>query len=137
MSRDSMPSIRRRCVQPRFVGGARLAATVGEDHVWCAFALTAEGNALIGLGRAKEALPDLRRALDIRERSEARRNLWGETRFALARALWETGDRAGSRAAAEAARTDYAQVPKAEGERRTVDAWLAAHVVAAAHPPTR
>ena len=47
------------------------------------------GNALIGLGRANEALPVLRRALDLRERIESRLDLLTETRFALARALWE------------------------------------------------
>ena len=110
------------------------APTVGENHVWFAYTLTAEGIALIGLGRAKDALPDLRRALDLRERIEPRLELHAETRFALARALWETGDRKAGRAAGEAARAVYAKVPKAERERRAVDAWLAAHVVRAARP---
>jgi len=110
------------------------AATVGENHPWSAYALTAAGIAHIGLGRPNEAVPELRRALDIRERSDPMRDVRAETRFALARALWDSGDRAAGHAAGEAARAEYAKIPKAERERRAVDAWLAAHAVHAAHP---
>jgi tetratricopeptide (TPR) repeat protein len=103
-------------------------ATLGPNHAWVGHTLTSMGNALVGLGRAKDALPALRRALDIREH-ESRLELQAEARFALARALWQTGDHAAGRAAAETARAEYAKVAKAKRERDTIDAWLVAHVV--------
>jgi len=109
-------------------------AAVGREGLWLAYPLTATGVALIGLGRAKEAVPDLRRALAIRERSDPKLDVRAETRFALARALWESGDRVAGRATGEAARAEYAKIPKAERERRAVDAWLVAHAVRAARP---
>ena len=64
-------------------------ATVGRDHQWVAFPLTATGIALLGLHRPDEALAPLRRAVDIRRRLEPNAPERGETWFALARAEWD------------------------------------------------
>jgi len=106
-----------------------IETTLGKDHQWSAYALTGTGIALISLGRADEALPNLRRALDLRERLEPKVDLRAETRFALARGLWETGDRPAGRAAAAAARAEYDKFPKDVRKRDAVDVWLAAHLV--------
>jgi len=101
---------------------------LGRDHVWLGYALTAMGNALIGLRRAGEALAPLRRAVDIRKRLEFSSAERGESWFALARAQWDAGtDQAAARAAAETARSEYAKAPATEAKQRAVDAWLAAH----------
>ena len=105
---------------------------VGRDHQWVAYPLTGAGIALLGLHRPDEAMTPLRRALDIRRRLEPSAAERGETWFALARAEWDTGDRTAARAAAGAARDEYAKAPDGGAQRRTIDAWLAAHGARAA-----
>jgi tetratricopeptide (TPR) repeat protein len=63
----------------------------GLDHPALAYPLTSLGIALIGLGRPVQALPHLERALELREAKDPEPRLLGETRFALARALWSVG----------------------------------------------
>ncbi len=82
----------------------------------------------MGMGRPREALAPLRRALDIRRSREQIPGHRGETLFALARAQWDAGgDRAAARADAEAARDDYAKAPNGDAKLRAVNSWLAAH----------
>src|SRR5262249_14794431 len=61
-------------------------ATLDRDHLWVASPLTEIGVALRGLGRPREAVPPVARALAIRERAETKPDLRGRTRFVLARA---------------------------------------------------
>jgi eukaryotic-like serine/threonine-protein kinase len=87
--------------------------------------LTGSGVALIGLRHAKEALEPLTAALRIRERSETP-ELAAETRFALARAIWESGgDRRRARASAEMARAEYAKTVNGARDVAKIGAWLA------------
>jgi tetratricopeptide (TPR) repeat protein len=70
------------------------------------------------------AVSDLERALSMRERYELDPRLVAETRFALARALWEDGgDRHRARSLAVAARDGYGKGP----ETAAVTVWLASH----------
>ena len=99
---------------------------VGADHPFTAYPLTALGKTLIAERRPREAIPILERALRIREHSEPNAELVAETRFALARARWETGpDRAGALSLAEAARDGYRKMPEQGKHAAEVDAWLA------------
>jgi len=99
---------------------------VGADHPWTAIALTALGKTVISEGRPREAIPILERALRIREHSEPNAELVAETRFALARASWESGqDRPAALSLAEAARDGYRKMPAEAKQAAEVDAWLA------------
>jgi eukaryotic-like serine/threonine-protein kinase len=101
-------------------------AALGPDHVFLAYPLTGTGVAQVALHRAGEAVPILTRALDIRERHELKPEVRAETRFALARALWETGsERDRARTLASAARAEYTKVPNMESHTGEIDAWLA------------
>jgi tetratricopeptide (TPR) repeat protein/predicted Ser/Thr protein kinase len=107
------------------------------------YPLTGLGQAWLALGRPEAARPLLEHALRLREPGPDRLAL-AETRFALARALWDAGaDRARARALALAAREAYARaagrtdegaaasrtvaVAQARRESDTIDAWLARH----------
>ena len=106
------------------------AIWVGPDHPWTANSLTALGKTLIAQQRSPEAIPILKRALGIRERSAPNSELVAEARFALARARWEVDqDRRGARAAAGAARDAYRSLPGQTKHAAEVDDWLAKHAV--------
>jgi tetratricopeptide (TPR) repeat protein len=91
-----------------------------------AYALPGIGEALLGLGRAAEAVPPLERALALREGAPADEVELAATRFALARARWEIGDRAAARSLAERARESLrAAGTRGRGELAPVEAWLA------------
>jgi tetratricopeptide (TPR) repeat protein len=99
----------------------------GADAAIVAYGLTGLGIALIGEGRPKEAIAPLERALETRKEIDTARELTGETRFALARALWiQPRARARSLALAREARADYAQAKTGAAAVATIDAWLAA-----------
>jgi tetratricopeptide (TPR) repeat protein len=100
---------------------------VGPDHQFLAYPLTGTGRALLALGRAKEAVAPLQRALRIREVHDPDPVERGETRFALAQALWAVGDHHRARATALAAREEYAQAPAGKHLAETVAAWLSSH----------
>jgi tetratricopeptide (TPR) repeat protein len=103
-------------------------AAVGPDHVWLGYPLVGTGLALLALGRPAEAIAPIERSIFIRDRAEPRFDLRAESRFALARALWDGGgDRARARLAAETARAEYAKSPNADAQLREIDAWLGAH----------
>jgi tetratricopeptide (TPR) repeat protein len=89
--------------------------------------LTGLGKVRIAQGEPNGALAPLERALRIRNALENDPSGVAETRFALARALWETGDdRARAVSLATTAQKEYA-AEHASPELGEVDAWLATH----------
>jgi tetratricopeptide (TPR) repeat protein len=85
--------------------------------------LDTRGQALVELGRPSEAIEPLRRVLGARTHDDAR--TLAPTRFALARALLDSGgDRQEPRALAEQARDAYVGADS-RAERQRVEAWLA------------
>jgi len=87
--------------------------------------LTALGKTLAAMGRGREAVETLERALRIREASEQNPEPLAETRFALARALaTANGGRARSRALATAARDGYRHMAGHSSEAAAVERWL-------------
>ncbi len=100
---------------------------LGLDNRNLAYALTGIGVSYLTEGDSLSALVPLERAFKIREAQETDPSRRAETRFALARALWESGrDRGRARALAEDARESYA---KAEVKTKLgeVDTWLHVH----------
>jgi tetratricopeptide (TPR) repeat protein len=84
---------------------------------------TGLGIALLGLGRAAEAIGPLELAVRGRVAEKVAPRLIGESRFALARALWSRpADQARARTLARLARADAAGDVKM---RARIDAWLA------------
>ena len=69
----------------------RWEAQLGPENPLLAHPLTGLGLAHLTAGRSTEALPPLERALRLREAHEPDPTLVTETRFALARALWDAG----------------------------------------------
>jgi tetratricopeptide (TPR) repeat protein/tRNA A-37 threonylcarbamoyl transferase component Bud32 len=104
---------------------------LGAGHPELAVPLTGRGEALVNLGRAWEALAPLERALALRETHTVAPVELAETRFALARALWDVRqDTARARELAQKAGGALEQ-PGSEALRTRVQAWLAAR------PPRR
>ncbi len=103
-------------------------AFFGPEHVYASLPLQALGALLVDSGRPAEALPPLERALAIRERQPVPRGWLDESRFALARALWESGgDRARALRLARQAAAGFAALGEAEKTNHAeVEAWLAA-----------
>jgi len=104
----------------------------GMDPMALSYARTALGLALLGERRPLEAIDPLATALETRVGAKAAADLVGETRFALARALWaRPGQRARAEELARQARADYATL-KASGvpppALAQIDAWLASPV---------
>ncbi|HVT07994.1 MAG TPA: serine/threonine-protein kinase [Polyangia bacterium] len=99
------------------------------------YAQTGLGLALIGEHRPLEAIGPLEAALAARLAGKAAPELLGETRFALARALWaKPGERSRAEELARKARADYAMVEK-QGDSppaavAQIDSWLATAVAA-------
>jgi tetratricopeptide (TPR) repeat protein len=92
-----------------------------------AIVLTGLGRADVGVNQFAEATAVLEEALRSRiEAGDSPEHL-GETRFALARALWpRAADRPRSRALAKQAREDYGKVPSSASRIEQIDRWLAA-----------
>ena len=78
------------------------------------------GQALLGLGRAREAVEPLRQAVAF---TSVRPEVLAESGFALARALWVTGDKPEARGEAAHARERFTQAGMAP-RANEVDAWL-------------
>jgi tetratricopeptide (TPR) repeat protein/predicted Ser/Thr protein kinase len=94
----------------------------GADAVIRSYTLTQEGLALVGVGKSGEALPPLEEALKARVDAHVNPAQQGETRFALARALWaKPATHPRALALARQARADYGADAKAVAE---IDAWL-------------
>jgi eukaryotic-like serine/threonine-protein kinase len=103
-------------------------AWMGAEHHWNAYPMTALGKTLTAAGRPAGAIPLLRTALRIRERSDPHTDLVAETRFALASALWAAGgQRDAARAMAATARDAYRSQPAGAKPAAEIDAWLASH----------
>jgi serine/threonine-protein kinase len=99
----------------------------GTDAVTLTYAQTGLGIALIGVGRAEEAIAPLEQALPARLGKDVGDEQRGETRFALARALWSRpAERERARALARDARADYGKVKTGAATVAAIDAWLAA-----------
>jgi eukaryotic-like serine/threonine-protein kinase len=100
---------------------------LGLDNPILAYALTGIGASYLSEGDASNAIVPLERAFKIREAHETDPSRRAETRFALARALWESGrDRLRARELAEQVHDSYA---KAELKTKVaeVDSWLHLH----------
>jgi serine/threonine protein kinase/tetratricopeptide (TPR) repeat protein len=92
-----------------------------------AYPLTGLGRVRIAQGEPGAAIAPLERALRIRDAQENDPTFVAETRFALAKALWDSGgDRARAVSLARTAKDKYA-AEQASSELGEVDAWLASH----------
>jgi tetratricopeptide (TPR) repeat protein len=101
---------------------------LGPNSLNLSYALTGIGISLIGEGSPDSALVPLERALKIREAEEKDPVKRSETRFALARALWEARrDRGRARTLAEEARAAYAKSAGGNNKSAEVDRWLQVH----------
>jgi tetratricopeptide (TPR) repeat protein len=104
---------------------------LGEDHPDRALALLGLGKLELAEGKPAAAAAALERALALMAASTPDPVDAAEVRAALARARWDTGDRAGARALAEAARAGFVEGgATARRQLAALEAWLAAH------PPT-
>jgi serine/threonine protein kinase/tetratricopeptide (TPR) repeat protein len=94
-------------------------------HSELATALHRFGSLRLDQQQPESAVPMLERALEIRQRSEIDQTLVAETRFLLARALWDSG---GSRTRARSLATNARKDFEARRSQRVhaVDAWLSA-----------
>ncbi|HVR01347.1 MAG TPA: protein kinase [Polyangia bacterium] len=97
------------------------------DAIFLSYALTGLGIAYLGEGKADEAVAPLEEALRVRVAKQFDPERVGETRFALARALWSRpADRERARTLARQALADYAQVKTPTVPPPDVAAWLRA-----------
>ena len=97
------------------------------DVAFRSYALTGLGIAYLGEGKADEAVAALEEALRVRLAKQFDPERVGETRFALARALWSRpAERERGRALARHALADYAQVKTPTLPMPDVAAWLRA-----------
>jgi tetratricopeptide (TPR) repeat protein/predicted Ser/Thr protein kinase len=113
---------------PLFRRALEVWGPLGADSPVLAYPLTGLGRALILEGRAGEAIAPLNRALALRVAAKDARVRLGETRFALARALWDAGgDRKRAHALGTAARDDFASPPARPEKTREIDGWLERH----------
>jgi tetratricopeptide (TPR) repeat protein len=91
------------------------------------YALVPLGRSLAELGEPGKAIPILERAIVLGAVKNPDHMLLGEARFALARALRETGDEsARARRMAEQADDDFAMSVAGVKRRQVVDDWLSA-----------
>ncbi len=99
---------------------------LGPKHPELTIPLTGLGEALLKLGRPTDALVPLERALAVHESRAAPPVELAETRFALARALWESRkDTTRARQLAQVAGTTLEQ-PGTEALRTRIQTWLGA-----------
>ncbi|MET0404640.1 MAG: serine/threonine-protein kinase [Cystobacter sp.] len=100
--------------------------TLGAGHPDLAAPLTGQGEALLKLDRPLDALAPLERALTLRTGHPVAPESLAETRFLLARALWDSHQDT-SRARLLARQAEHAlERPGSEALRTQVQAWLAA-----------
>jgi eukaryotic-like serine/threonine-protein kinase len=104
-------------------------AHIGSRHPFLGYPLTALGRALVALARPEEAIAPLERALRLREAGEHDPSMIAETRFALARALWDSHlERNRAVSLAKQARQGCIQAGDAT-RAAEVDAWFAGHAI--------
>jgi tetratricopeptide (TPR) repeat protein len=110
------------------------------DHPYFGDSLTGIGESYLGQSSPAKAVAPLEQALAIREKNGADTLEIGETRFALARALWDGGgDRARAERLSRSAQAAFAERPSFSDKAAAVDAWLAKHsatISTAAPSPT-
>jgi tetratricopeptide (TPR) repeat protein len=105
------------------------------DHPYFGDSLNGIGRGYVEQGAPASALAPLERALAIREKSGAETSQIGETRFLLARALWDSGgDRTRAGALAQAAKAVYGDKTQWHDKVVAIDSWIAKHPTA---PPPR
>jgi serine/threonine protein kinase/tetratricopeptide (TPR) repeat protein len=106
-----------------YLRAVQLFRQSGADSDVLAWALTGLGRALLGKMQPATAIAPLEEALAIRLEKRVPSPQLGETRFALARALWSRSDeRRRALALANKARDDYGDDKKAAAE---IDVWRA------------
>ena len=112
-------------LEPLRRGRAVWEVQSGPQNPLLGYPLTALGRALLALARPSDALPPLERALRLREPGEEDPLLVAETRFALARALWDA-DRDHTRAVmlAKKACAAFAKA-SVEKDAAEIGTWLA------------
>jgi tetratricopeptide (TPR) repeat protein len=100
---------------------------LGADNLNLGYALTGIGLSYLGEKNPNAALVPLERAFRIREAQELEPSRRAETRFALARALWDSRrDRGRSTTLAADASSTYAKAG-AVGKASEIDSWLREH----------
>jgi tetratricopeptide (TPR) repeat protein len=90
------------------------------------------GLSYLALGKPQKAVVPLERALALREKNDPQADHLGETRFALARALWDAGgNRNSALRLAVRARDDYRTLsfPSTNAKLAEIATWLASHPV--------
>jgi tetratricopeptide (TPR) repeat protein len=101
------------------------------ENLNIAYPLTGIGMAYLSERNPGNALVPLERALRIRQQQELDIGKRAETRFALARALWDSSrDRGRARALAEQARAEYSSHGE-EAKVAEIDRWLLSHAAIA------
>ena len=106
----------------RFQNAVDIWQRAGADLSFTGYGLTGLGLALLGERRPAAAIPPLERALAIRQELHTPPELLGETRFALARALWSReADHPRALALARAARAERLA---GSASVTDIDAWL-------------
>jgi hypothetical protein len=105
---------------------------VGGTDVEISHPIATLGRAYQSLGAPARALPLFERALHIGDDAGADPDFRAQSRFSLAKALWDThGDRRRARVLAKEATELYAQSVKRVGrvarEREELRAWIAQH----------
>jgi len=102
--------------------------TLGTSHAQTSSAYFDLGVCYTDLGRVQEALPLLEKAVEIRVAASRSNGSIAEAKWQLGRALWESGkDKPRGLTLVREARTKLAQLRQG----REIDAWLAAHELAA------
>jgi tetratricopeptide (TPR) repeat protein/predicted Ser/Thr protein kinase len=97
----------------------------GSDQPFLGYPLTAIGVSLVDDGQPALAIPYLERALKIRDTKDPQADVLGQTRFALARALWATKKgHARALSLAGQARANYKGNPAATKESAEIDQWM-------------
>jgi tetratricopeptide (TPR) repeat protein len=97
---------------------------LGPDSALLAYPLTGIGETYLAEGEANRALVPLARAFKIRQTQDPDRSRRAETKFAYARALWNSNrDRSRARALGEEARADYAEA-QSRDKLVPVEEWL-------------
>ena len=99
-----------------------------KDHLFLSYGLTGVGLSYLGQAKPALAVAPLERALRIRLDKELSPIQIAQTEFALARALWDSGqhhDRA--RALAASARARYATIATMKKHQDDVSVWLTKH----------
>jgi tetratricopeptide (TPR) repeat protein len=99
----------------------------GVDSGLVGVTLIGTGSCQLSRGRVREAIATLERARTLVAGYPASLSLRADADFALARALWQSGQRARARSLAESARVGLTAIPGAVASLRDVERWLVDH----------